>query len=112
MKTVACITFTPGGLAEGLYTEVIDLASIGKLRVRRATWITFDHELQAWRVRDRTGSALFTAPTRRACLEWEQRYFMEYGLSRESELRNTRNTRKQIRGGTTNFANIANNQRV
>jgi len=74
-KPAATLTFTPHGLAHGLYTEVIDLTRLGRLRVVRATTITFDNRLQAWRVKDRTGFALFTSPSREKCLEWEKEYF-------------------------------------
>ena len=74
-NTCATLTFTQQGLAHGLYTEVIDLTQLGRLQVRRATTITFDNRRQVWRVKDRTGFALFTSPSREKCLEWEQAYF-------------------------------------
>ena len=72
---VARVTFSPDGCARCLYTEAIDLTTIGKLHVERATRIEFDDHLQAWRVWDREGCALFTAPSRQACLEWERAFF-------------------------------------
>jgi hypothetical protein len=75
---VSCTTsliFTPDGRASGLYTEVIDLQSLGVLHIKRASRIEFDNERQVWRVKDRKGFPLFTAPSRRECLEWEQKYF-------------------------------------
>jgi len=59
-------------LGHGLYTEAIDLTSLGRLKVERATTITFDNRLQVWRVKDRTGFPLFTSPSREACLDWEK----------------------------------------
>jgi len=69
------IVFTPAGIGRCLYTEAIDLGRIGALRIERASTIEFDNKLQAWRVRDRENFALFTAPTRQACLDWEREYF-------------------------------------
>jgi hypothetical protein len=74
-RALACIMFKPDGTGHGLYTEVIDLSCLGRLKVERATTITFDNRLQAWRVKDRKGFSLFTAPSRRECLEWERQYF-------------------------------------
>lgn len=71
----AAIVFKPDGTGLGLYTEIIDLAEIGRLKLKRASNIVFDDRKQAWRVKDRRGFPLFTAPTRRECLAWEQQYF-------------------------------------
>ena len=68
------IVFTPQGLGRCLYTEAIDLSRIGKLSVERAISVEFDNKLGAWRAKDRNGFALFTAPTRQECLDWEQQY--------------------------------------
>jgi hypothetical protein len=72
---MASLVFRPDGLCVGMYTELIDLSKLGHLRVRRATRIEFDDGKQAWRVKDRNGFALFTAPSRRQCLAWERQYF-------------------------------------
>jgi len=74
-KPLATLTFKPDGTGHGLYTEAIDLARLGRLRVKRATTITFDNRLQAWRVKDRTGFPLFSSPSRQTCLDWEKEYF-------------------------------------
>ncbi len=73
---LASIVFKPDGTGHGLYTEVVDLTSLGRLKVERATTITFDNRRQVWRVKDRTGFPLFTSPSRETCLEWEKQYFM------------------------------------
>ena len=75
MSETASLLFMPDGTVAGLYTEVIDLRKLGVLRVKRASRIEFDDKKQAWRVKDKTGFPLFTAPSRRLCLEWEQKYF-------------------------------------
>jgi hypothetical protein len=75
-KTIqASIVFGTDGTGRGLYTEAIDLTRLGRLKVARATTITFDNRLQVWRVKDRTGFALFTSPSRQMCLDWEKEYF-------------------------------------
>ena len=75
MNELASLVFKPDGSCVGLYTEVIDLTSLGTLRVKRASRIEFDDEKQVWRVKVRKGFPLFTALTRRECLEWEKGYF-------------------------------------
>lgn len=75
-EDIAAVTFKPDGSVHGLYTEVIDLTCLGRLKVERATTITFDNRKQVWRVKDRTGLPLFTSPSRETCLEWEKQYFM------------------------------------
>ena len=74
-ETVASLVFSPDGTGHGLYTEAIDLSLLGRLKVKRVSTITFDQRIQAWRVKDRTGFALFTSPSRQECLNWERRYF-------------------------------------
>jgi len=64
----------PDGTVRTIYTEVIDLTSLGKLQVRRATRIEFDNRLQVWRVFDREGDMVYCSPSRAVCLEWEQQH--------------------------------------
>jgi hypothetical protein len=71
------ITFTPDGTGHVLYTEAIDLGTIGALSIQRATTIEFDNESQYWRVRDPSGFPLFNSPSRQACLDWERQYLQE-----------------------------------
>lgn len=71
----SALTFDPDGTVHGLYTEAIDLSTLGRLHINRATHIEFDNALQAWRVRDPAGFPLFTAPTRQQCVAWEEQYF-------------------------------------
>ena len=75
MNAMASLIFTPKGMIRGTYSEVIDLACLGRLKISRATRIEFDNIKQSWRVKDMKGQPLFTAPSRRECLEWEQQYF-------------------------------------
>lgn len=67
--------FAEDGTGAGLYTEVIDLYSLGKLEISRATWIEFDEEAQNWVVFDYSGQPLFSDKSRQVCLAWERRHF-------------------------------------
>ena len=75
MSENATLVFRPDGICAGLYMEIIDLSELGCLQVERVSNIVFDNDKQVWRVKDKQGFPLFTAPTRRQCLEWEQEYF-------------------------------------
>ena len=69
------LTFTPDGVGHGLYTEALDLGSIGLLSIRRATRIEYDDAAQYWRVYLAHGRvALFNSPSRAECLVWERHY--------------------------------------
>jgi hypothetical protein len=67
----AVLTIIPNGNISGLYTELIDLSSLGRLEIRRASTIEFNNQTQHWEVKDRRGTLLFFARSRNACLEWE-----------------------------------------
>ena len=72
MKTT--LRFQPaGGVVSCLYTEAIDLRSLGRLEVFRATDIRFCDRSQRWNVRcASTGKLLHSDPSREACLVWER----------------------------------------
>jgi hypothetical protein len=71
----AVLTFQPGGIVTGLYTEAIPLHAIGALKINRLTEIEFNDSTQAWEARDRAGTVLFSNPSRQRCLDWERRRF-------------------------------------
>ena len=71
---MTALIFKPDGKARCVHTEMIDLQSIGRLTVKRATTIVFDHVRQYWHVKDRRGFKLYASPSRQACLDWERRY--------------------------------------
>ncbi len=79
------IRIAPTGQAKCLYTEAIDLASIGKLKMRRASHVKFNAQQQRWEVKEitsthtpthpHTHSPIFAHPSRQACLNWERQHF-------------------------------------
>ena len=69
-----------GGVA-GLYTEAVDLRSLGRLEVVRATDVRFNGTSQQWEVHcAKSGAILHSNPSRGACLTWE-RENLQPGLS-------------------------------
>lgn len=67
----AVLTFSPNGTGSCLYTELIDLHSIGRLEVSRASTIEFNNQTQHWEVKNLRGQTLYFSRSRSACLEWE-----------------------------------------
>lgn len=67
----AVLTIDTNGTGSCLYTELIDLKSIGSLQVTRATQIEFNNETQFWEVKDNRGVILYFNRSRTACLAWE-----------------------------------------
>ena len=69
----ACVlTIDPNGTGSCLYTELIDLKSIGLLQVTRATEIEFNNTSPFWEVKNTQGIVLYFHRSRTACLAWEQ----------------------------------------
>ncbi len=68
------ISFKPDGTGSCLYTELIDLQSIGRLEVKRASTIEFNNTSQFWEVKDRRGNLLFFARQRKDCIQWEHEH--------------------------------------
>jgi hypothetical protein len=69
------LKFDATGTGHGLYTEAIDLSSLGALEIVRASTIEFNNRSQQWEVRDAEGVRMFMDASRQACLDWEQQYF-------------------------------------
>jgi hypothetical protein len=71
----AVLKFDCLGNGHCLFTEAINLSSLGALEMVRASSIEFDHPSQKWEVRNEAGDLLFRHHSRQACLEWEQQFF-------------------------------------
>jgi len=71
---VSALIITATGKVECLYTEAVDLSTLGPLTVNRATDIAYDNEAGQWRVRDMSGKAVYGNCSREACLAWERSY--------------------------------------
>ena len=74
MMNTLVLTVNNTGEAGCLYSELIDLSSIGSLQVSRASAIEFNHQKQKWEVQAE-GKVLFTHTSRAVCLAWEIQYF-------------------------------------
>jgi len=71
----AVLKFDPTGTGHCLFTEAIDLSSLGALEIVRASSIEFNNQTQQWEVKSPEGELLFNHPSRQACLDWERQYF-------------------------------------
>jgi len=71
---IATIRFDQAGQGHCLYTEEVNLATIGQLEVHRATRVEFDNSRQLWQVKDLDGSLLYSSPSRTTCLDWEREF--------------------------------------
>jgi len=69
------LKFDATGTGHCLYTEAIDLSSLGALEIVRASRIEFNNGSQQWEVRNAGGNLLFTDASRQTCLDWEHQYF-------------------------------------
>ncbi len=74
MNTATLLVLNDGSV-RGLYTEAIDLTSLGLLRIKRASTVEFDHPVQCWRVFHRNGRCLYSSISREQCLRWEEEFF-------------------------------------
>jgi hypothetical protein len=68
------LKFDPTGNGHCLYTEAIDLSSLGALDIVRASTIEFNNQTQEWEVKNLEGESLFSHPSRQTCLDWEHQH--------------------------------------
>ena len=59
-----------------LYTEQIDLTSLGQLQITRASNVEFNNQTAEWEVKDLENRLLFHHASRATCLAWEQQHFI------------------------------------
>ncbi|MEO6182851.1 MAG: hypothetical protein ABIP71_07095 [Verrucomicrobiota bacterium] len=69
------LTFEASGTARCLYTEQINLNTIGQLEISRASEIEFNNETQQWEVFSPERKLLYTHVSRAMCLHWEHQLF-------------------------------------
>ncbi|UCG16919.1 MAG: hypothetical protein JSV19_02570 [Phycisphaerales bacterium] len=86
------IRITPDGKVRSLWTDKINWHAIGRLAVRRASYVEFHDAIQKWVVRPWRprsrffrllqqlagrpfGEILYLADTRQEALRWEQEYY-------------------------------------
>jgi len=71
---VNTLNFKTTGIVTGLYSEVIDLTCLGKMKIKRATTVEFNNRHQVWQVKVHD-KILHQASSRQACLDWEHHHF-------------------------------------
>jgi len=70
---ISVLRFDPTGRVACLYTEAVELRSLGRLEVTRAADLRFNEETQEWQVHAIGDDAVLHAdPSRDACLIWER----------------------------------------
>jgi hypothetical protein len=69
------LTVKNNGDAGCLYSELIDLSSIGSLKISRASNIRFNEAEQKWEVVAVDSKVLFSHSSRAVCLAWEVQHF-------------------------------------
>jgi len=63
-----------------LYTDIIDLYSIGKIvKVSKASNVEFNEAKQSWEVLSLSGEVLYTHTNRETAIEWEIEHFSPTG---------------------------------
>lgn len=74
MKISALLTMDESsGDIECLWTDELPLEALGSLKVRRASSIEFNEQMQQWEVRlaENPNVVVFTHPLRMVCVNWE-----------------------------------------
>lgn len=75
------------GNLHGIYTEEIDLFSIGRVTdVKKASNVEFNERKQVWEVLSLCGEVLYTNPSREVAIEWEITEFSPGGRHYDSSI--------------------------
>ena len=79
------------GHVTGLHTDVIDLAEIGKLDIKRASNIEFNNRTAMWEVElFGWGGPVYSNTSREECLKWERQYINNLLEAQRNDERETR----------------------
>lgn len=71
-KTIAILEVNEDGDIHCLYTDEIDLFSVGRVvQVRKASNVEFNEEEQVWEVLSLEGEVLYKNKNRQAAINWE-----------------------------------------
>ena len=69
------LKFDPTGNGHCLFTEAIELSTLGALEIVRASSIEFNNTAQEWEVKSPEGKLFCSHLSRQAYLDWEHQYF-------------------------------------
>ena len=73
--TLSTLVVGADGTISCLWTEAIDLSSLGTMAMRRASTVKFDPARQVWSVDVPDIGEIFAAASREACLSYEREWF-------------------------------------
>lgn len=83
MKTHV-MSFSPDGTVRTLWTDALPLATLGPVKVERASQIEFNNSTRRWEVRfadtcavDGYGPVVYSSYSRHECVNWEVRTITE-----------------------------------
>jgi hypothetical protein len=72
------MSISPGGVILYLHTDALDLSSLGRVRIKRASHVEFSNRLQLWTVRwPGKRKPAYYAGSRQECLDWERQQLEE-----------------------------------
>jgi hypothetical protein len=77
MRTVSALVISPDGTVSGLYTDAVDLHSIGRdMHAKRASTVEWSDTRQEWVV-EVDGAEIAAGTSREACIQAEVEFFAE-----------------------------------
>ena len=68
------IDLLPNGTIKCLYNEQLDLASLGKLKIKRASYVEFNNKKQRWEAKLPSGKLIGIGKTRSKAVIAEIKY--------------------------------------